>query len=87
MGAHGEGKPRAAAGGLSNITDGCCDGDRCKEVCSQSIVSGGDAAEVLEPAEHALNGVAVPVEVWREAVLVLPVAFGGMLAKVPRSLT
>ena len=44
-----------------------------RKFVASRFVSGGDAAEVLEPAEHALNGVAVPVEVRREAVLPLPV--------------
>ena len=44
-----------------------------QEIPGELVVSGSYPAEVLEPAEHALNGVAVPVEVRREAVLPLPV--------------
>ena len=43
---------------------------------SEAIVSGCDPTEVLEPAEHPFDGVAVPVEVRREAVLPDPVGFG-----------
>ena len=42
----------------------------------QAIVSGSDAAEVLEAAEHALDGVAVAVEMGREAALPAPVGLG-----------
>lgn len=33
----------------------------------EAVVSCGDSAEVFEAAEHALNGVAITVEIWREA--------------------
>lgn len=36
-------------------------------------MAGGDTAEVLEPPEHALDGVAVAVEERREAVLPTPI--------------
>lgn len=39
------------------------------EVGGEAVISGGDAAEVLEPVEHAFDGVPVSVEVWREAAL------------------
>jgi len=39
--------------------------------------------EVLEPSEHALNGIAVAIEDRREAILPPPVAFGGMFGIVP----
>jgi len=35
----------------------------------EAVVSGGDPAEILEAAEHALDRVAITVEVWREATL------------------
>lgn len=44
---------------------------------SEAVVSGGDSAEVLEAAEHALDGVALPVEDGRKAILPTPVGFGG----------
>jgi len=31
-------------------------------VASQPVISGGDAAEVLEPAEHTFDGVAAAIE-------------------------
>src|SRR5947208_16454522 len=36
-------------------------------------IAGRDASEVLQAAEHALDGVAVAIEEWREAVLPLPI--------------
>ena len=35
----------------------------------EPVVAGGDPAEVLEAAEHAFDGVAVTVEIGREAAL------------------
>jgi hypothetical protein len=35
----------------------------------EAVVAHGDAAEVLEASEHALDRVAIPVEAGREAVL------------------
>ena len=49
--------------------------DGSEVVLGQPVVSGGDAAEVLEPAKHALDGVAAAVEIRREAVLPLAVGF------------
>ncbi len=43
---------------------------------SEAVVSGGDSAEVLEAAEHALDGIALPVEDGRKAVLPTPIGFG-----------
>ena len=43
---------------------------------SQPVVSGGDASEVFDPSEHALDGVAVPVKAGREAVLPASVGLG-----------
>ena len=43
---------------------------------SEAVVSGGDSAEVLETAEHALDGIALPVENGRKAVLPTAVGFG-----------
>ena len=40
-----------------------------------SVVTGGDAAEVFEPAEHALDGVSVAIEERGEAGLLFPVGF------------
>ena len=42
--------------------------DGCHEVDSGPVVTGGDAPEILEASEHALDDVTVPVEVGREAV-------------------
>lgn len=39
-------------------------------------MSRSDSAEVLQPAEHALEGVAVAVEEQRETVLPAPVSLG-----------
>jgi hypothetical protein len=52
------------------------DADGCEEVGGVSVVSCGDAPEVLKSAEHALDGVAVAVEERREAVLPFAVGFG-----------
>ena len=41
----------------------------------QPVVSGGDPSEVLDPAEHTLDGVAVAVEGGREAGLPAPIGF------------
>ncbi len=38
------------------------------EACREAVVSGGDPAEVLEPAEHPLDGVTAVVKLWRETV-------------------
>lgn len=43
---------------------------------SEAVVSGGDSAEVLEAAEHALDGIALAVEDGRKAVFPTPVGFG-----------
>lgn len=50
--------------------------DGGEEVDGEPVVAGGDASEVLEATEHALDGVAIPVEVGREAVLPDPVRLG-----------
>jgi hypothetical protein len=42
----------------------------------EAVVSRGDPSEVLEAPEHALDGVAVAVEVGREAVFSAPVGLG-----------
>lgn len=42
----------------------------------ETIVSGGDSAEVLETPEHALDGIATAVEVRGEAVLPAAVGLG-----------
>ena len=43
---------------------------------SEAVVSGGNSAEVLETAEHALDGIALAVEDGRKAALPTPVGFG-----------
>ena len=43
---------------------------------SEAVVSGGDSTEVLEAAEHALDGIALAVEDGRKAVFPTPVGFG-----------
>ncbi len=43
---------------------------------SQAIISSGDPAEILDPPEHSLDGIAVAVEVRREAVFPAPIGFG-----------
>jgi hypothetical protein len=42
----------------------------------ETIISGCDSAEIFEPSEHALDGVAVAVKIRREAVLPHSVGFG-----------
>ncbi len=42
----------------------------------EAVISGCNSAEVLEAAEHALDGVAVAVKEGREAVLPAPVGLG-----------
>src|SRR5206468_10565196 len=44
-----------------------------EEVHGIAVVAGRDASKVLQAAEHALDGVAVAIEEWREAVLPLPI--------------
>src|SRR5436190_8299421 len=55
------------------MTDGGRDADCGEEVHSIAVVASGDPSEVLQAAEHALDGVAVAIEEWREAVLPLPI--------------
>ena len=45
-------------------------------MCGQPVVSGSDTAEILDPSEHALDGVAVAIEDRREAVFPAPVGLG-----------
>jgi len=47
-----------------------------EEVDGVSVVSGGDAPEVLEAADHAFDGVSVAVEHGRETVLPAPLGPG-----------
>ena len=42
----------------------------------ETVVSGCNSAEVLEAAEHALDGVAVAIEIWREAIFPAAVDLG-----------
>ena len=60
----------------SDLADGCSDADGGEEVCGGAVVPGCDPAEVFEPAKAAFYGVAVTVEIRREAVLPAPVGFG-----------
>src|SRR5207249_332872 len=50
--------------------------DVAEEVGGELVVAGGEAATVLETAEHPLDGVAALVEGLAEAVLPSPIAFG-----------
>jgi len=51
--------------------------DHSQEIPGELVVAGGDAAEVLELAEEALNEVALAIEPFGEAELFFAVAFGG----------
>ena len=42
----------------------------------EAVVAGGDAAKVFEASEHALDGVAMAVEIRREATLPAAVGLG-----------
>lgn len=42
----------------------------------EAVISGSDSSEVLEATEHALDGIALPVEDGRKAVLPTAVGFG-----------
>jgi hypothetical protein len=42
----------------------------------EAVVAGGDAPEVLEAAEHALDGIAMTVEIGRETALPATVGLG-----------
>src|SRR5258706_16095366 len=42
----------------------------------EAVVSSGDSSEVLKAPEHALDGVAVGVEIGREAILPATVGLG-----------
>ena len=50
--------------------------DVAEEVGGEFVVTGSEAAAVLEAAEHALDGVAALVEGLAEAAFPAPVAFG-----------
>ena len=52
----------------------------------EAVVSGGDPAEILEAAEHALNRVAITVEVGREATLPGSVGLGRDVGRCPLAL-
>ena len=64
--------------GSGLITSNCSrsDADGCEEIDCETIVSGGDATEVLQATEHALDGVAVSMEDGREAILPASVRLG-----------
>lgn len=63
------------------MSDERCDVQRSDEVIGSFVVSSGDAAEVLQAAEHALDGVAALVEKGVEASLPAPVCLGGDVGK------
>jgi len=44
-----------------------------EEVDGEPVVAGGDAAEILQATEHALDGISAAIEIGREAVLPAPV--------------
>ena len=46
----------------SPIADGCGECDGGQEDVGAAVVSCGDTSEILEASEHALDGVAVPIE-------------------------
>ncbi len=46
-----------------------------QEVPGVAIISGCDHAEVLDPAKHALNGIAGIIKNWRETVFLFSVGF------------
>jgi len=48
----------------------------CEAGCGEAAVAGGDALEVLQPAEQPLDGVAASVELQAEAALVAEVRPG-----------
>jgi len=50
--------------------------DVAEEVGGEFVVAGGEASAVLEPAEHAFNGVAALVERFAEAAFPAAVALG-----------
>jgi len=52
----------------------------------QPIISGGDTAEVLEPAEHSFDGVSAAIEPGREAVLPFAIGFRRYVGNAPRRL-
>ncbi len=52
----------------------------------ETVVARGDPAEVLEAAEHALDGIAVAVEDGREAVFPAAVALGRNVRRDPQVL-
>ena len=54
-----------------------------EEVCGVSIVAGCDAPEVLDAAEHALDGVSAAVEEGREAVFPDAVGLGRDVGEGP----
>ena len=46
---------------LAPAKDSSCDENAGQEVCDEFVVASGDASEVLEAAEHALDAVALSV--------------------------
>jgi hypothetical protein len=64
------------------VADHRSDADGCEEIDCETIISGGDAAEVLQATEHML-GVAASIEDGRKAILPVSVALGGMFGIAP----
>ena len=59
--------------------------DCCQEVCGELVVPRSDPPEVLQPSEHALDGIAPAVEDRAEAGFPAPVALGRDVGRrVPR---
>ena len=58
------------------VADHRSDADGCEEIDCETIISGGDAAEVLQATEHTLDGVAASIEDGRKAILPVSVRLG-----------
>ena len=55
--------------------------DGSEEIDGEAVISCGDASKVLDPVEHALNGVAVAIEAGREAAFPAAVGLGGNVGR------
>ena len=53
---------RLGPGSIKPPDYGCGEEDATEEVAGELVVAGGDAAEFLEPVEHAFDEVALPVD-------------------------
>ncbi len=65
------------------VAEGGSDADEGREVPGKAIVSGRDAPEILEAAEHAFDGVAMAVKVRREAAFLDAEDLRGMSGTAP----